>query len=369
MRSTSYSFVSWADRSSCSCSTTASTCSRRVPRSSSSSLTSCPDLRVLATSREPLGVSAERPITRCRPCPFPTRTRARRTAPVGGRDAVPCPRARGSAAARRGRRDGFATRRESPGSRRAAARARARRGPRQGALARGDRGPPERPLPLPGLVAPAERGPPPDAQGSDGLELRAPRPRTSSSFWHGCPCLPAASRSTPRPRLPRGRRGARCECSQRLVDASLVVADEREGEMRYRLLETVREYAAERLAEVRRHATRCERTHAEWCLYLVEEAEPAADGRKADRLVRRPRAGARQRPCSPVISGRGARARAAPAPDGRPHALLVRPRIPRRRDAAGSSLHARKRARQTLASAGARSPLGRRLRCSRVTMR
>ena len=41
-------------------------------------LTSCPQLRVLATSREPLG-SAERPIIRCRPCPFQTRKRALRS--------------------------------------------------------------------------------------------------------------------------------------------------------------------------------------------------------------------------------------------------------------------------------------------------
>ena len=36
---------------------------------------------------------------------------------------------------------------------------------------------------------------------------------------------------------------------ERLVAASLVVAEERDGGTRYRLLETVRQYAAERLEE------------------------------------------------------------------------------------------------------------------------
>lgn len=65
----------------------------------------------------------------------------------------------------------------------------------------------------------------------------------------------------------------------RLVDASLVTADERDGAMRYRLLETVRHYAAERLSasgkgeEVRRR-------HAAWCLELAERVEPELTGDK-----------------------------------------------------------------------------------------
>src|SRR5581483_3841074 len=45
------------------------------------------------------------------------------------------------------------------------------------------------------------------------------------------------------------------ELIERLVDASLVIPEEHEGETRYRLLETVRQYAATRLAE---HGERAE---------------------------------------------------------------------------------------------------------------
>jgi len=63
----------------------------------------------------------------------------------------------------------------------------------------------------------------------------------------------------------------------RLVDASLVVAEEREGAMRYHLLETVRQYAAERLEETGGEGA-VRRRHAEWCLALAEEAEPQLTG-------------------------------------------------------------------------------------------
>ena len=59
-----------------------------------------------------------------------------------------------------------------------------------------------------------------------------------------------------------------------LVDKSLVIYEEREeGEARYGLLETVRQYAAERLAEGE-GADQMERRHAGWALALAEEAEP-----------------------------------------------------------------------------------------------
>jgi predicted ATPase/transcriptional regulator with XRE-family HTH domain len=72
----------------------------------------------------------------------------------------------------------------------------------------------------------------------------------------------------------------------RLVDKSLVGADESAGVARFRLLETVRQYAAEKLraagelAEIRaRHAT--------WCLALVEAAEAELYGpREVAWLVR-----------------------------------------------------------------------------------
>ena len=59
---------------------------------------------------------------------------------------------------------------------------------------------------------------------------------------------------------------------ERLVDASLIVAEERDGGMRYRLLETVRRYAAERL-ERSGEPTELRRRHADYVLALSEAAE------------------------------------------------------------------------------------------------
>ncbi len=58
----------------------------------------------------------------------------------------------------------------------------------------------------------------------------------------------------------------------RLVDKSLVVAEERAGESRYRLLETIRAYAAARLVEAEEYAALRER-HLAWYLRFVEAAE------------------------------------------------------------------------------------------------
>jgi predicted ATPase/DNA-binding CsgD family transcriptional regulator len=59
----------------------------------------------------------------------------------------------------------------------------------------------------------------------------------------------------------------------RLVDKSLVVAEERDGEARYRLLETIRQYAAGRLAEAGEAEATRDR-HLAWFLALVEALEP-----------------------------------------------------------------------------------------------
>ncbi len=56
-----------------------------------------------------------------------------------------------------------------------------------------------------------------------------------------------------------------------LVDRSLVVAEELGGEIRYRLLETLREYALERLQESGEELT-LRRRHLEWVLALAERA-------------------------------------------------------------------------------------------------
>jgi non-specific serine/threonine protein kinase len=63
----------------------------------------------------------------------------------------------------------------------------------------------------------------------------------------------------------------------RLVDQSLAQPDERGEEARYRLLETVRQYAAEQLVDAGEEAAVRDR-HLEWCVTLAEEAEPQLTG-------------------------------------------------------------------------------------------
>ena len=64
-----------------------------------------------------------------------------------------------------------------------------------------------------------------------------------------------------------------------LVDKSLVlVTEQRDGEARYRLLETVRQYAREKL-EGSGEAGEVRRRHAAWFLALAEEAGPLMMGR------------------------------------------------------------------------------------------
>jgi predicted ATPase len=62
-----------------------------------------------------------------------------------------------------------------------------------------------------------------------------------------------------------------------LVDKSLVVVDEQEGEVRYRLLETVRQYGREKLDKPGENL-QARRAHALYFLRLAEEAEPELRG-------------------------------------------------------------------------------------------
>ncbi len=74
----------------------------------------------------------------------------------------------------------------------------------------------------------------------------------------------------------RGDDARALEHVRRLVESSLVLAEERNGVTRYRLLETIREYAAERLdGSGTAHALR--RAHAEYFLELVGRARIVAD--------------------------------------------------------------------------------------------
>ena len=69
---------------------------------------------------------------------------------------------------------------------------------------------------------------------------------------------------------------------ERLSDASLLLVRRVDGEVRYDLLETVRQYADERLQELDPEVTG--RRHAEWFLALAERAEPELErGASGDR--------------------------------------------------------------------------------------
>jgi non-specific serine/threonine protein kinase len=63
----------------------------------------------------------------------------------------------------------------------------------------------------------------------------------------------------------------------RLVDKSLVIAEEQGGVVRYRMLETVRRYGVEKLRAAGELITMQQR-HAAWCLALAEAAEAAMFG-------------------------------------------------------------------------------------------
>ena len=66
----------------------------------------------------------------------------------------------------------------------------------------------------------------------------------------------------------------------RTVDKSLVVVQEQAGGTRYDMLETIRQYAAERLVEADEHETVRNR-HLAHYLHLAEEAEPQLHGPNA----------------------------------------------------------------------------------------
>src|SRR5262249_44639693 len=65
-----------------------------------------------------------------------------------------------------------------------------------------------------------------------------------------------------------------------LVDKSLVMAEERRGAVRYRLLETIRQYAREKLAETG-EAERTRARHADFFLREAEEADAKLRGPEA----------------------------------------------------------------------------------------
>jgi predicted ATPase len=72
----------------------------------------------------------------------------------------------------------------------------------------------------------------------------------------------------------------------RLVTKSLVVSDTSGSEARYRLLETIREYASEKLAESG-EGPQLQEAHARWCLNLAAQAEPELTGSQQTRTCER----------------------------------------------------------------------------------
>ena len=70
---------------------------------------------------------------------------------------------------------------------------------------------------------------------------------------------------------------------ERLADASLLLVRRHGGDTRYDLLETVRQYAADRLLDLDAEGTR--RRHAAWCRALAERAEPELSGENQARWL------------------------------------------------------------------------------------
>ena len=221
-------------------------------------LRGCPGLRVLATSREPLGIAGE---TAWRvpslACP------ARGAPPAAARRVRQSRRSGSSSSGRRRRARLRADRRRTrpavaadlppagrhPAGDRAGGRARAR------AAGRADRRAAGRPLPAADRRQPDGAAAPADAAGGARLEPRpARRGRSGRCFrrlavFAGGWTLEAAEAVCAGGDGVDARREV-LDLLARLVDKSLVLVDETGGgEARYRLLETVRQYAARELAE------------------------------------------------------------------------------------------------------------------------
>ena len=93
----------------------------------------------------------------------------------------------------------------------------------------------------------------------------------------------------------------------RLVDKSLLIAETGEKEARYRQLETVREYARDRLVESG-EVTDTARRHRDWFLALVARAEPEFfRGVESAEWLDAPRPRARQPSRRPSVEPRRAR--------------------------------------------------------------
>ena len=166
------------------------------------------------------------------------------------------------------------SRRCAPGST-APAGARARRRVAAHADAAPDRGRARRPLRAARAQPARRRAAPREPARLDGLEPRPARRRRTAPCSAASPCSPAASISRRRGRCAR-RRGRGRRRARRDRAAGRQVARRRRGrggELRYRLLETIRQYAADRLRAAGERQAAADR-HLDHRLAQVREAAP-----------------------------------------------------------------------------------------------
>ena len=183
------------------------------------------------------------------------------------------------------------------------------------------RGAAGRPLPAADRGRAHRPAPAADPAGHGGLE---PRPAGGA----GAGAVPAPGRlpraarrgaspwRRPRPSAPgrRWRRADVLDLLTGLVDKSLVLAEARGAEERYRLLETLRQYAEERLLQAGEAAAVRDR-HAAWCLDLGRAIAAAGRPARTASSPGRPAAarGAGERPRRARLVGRRPRGRCPPA--------------------------------------------------------
>ena len=114
-----------------------------------------------------------------------------------------------------------------------------------------------------------------------------------------------------------------------LVEKSLVVVKgSDQGRVRYRLLEPIRQYALEKLEESG-EVEAAKRAHAEYFLAMAEEAEPELWGPRDVEGLDRLESRARQPEGCTLLGARARRGRAWPTARGSPGDVLARARTPR----------------------------------------
>ena len=152
----------------------------------------------------------------------------------------------------------------------AATRRRARRRAHEGAHAGAD---PRAPLapPRPAQGRPRRRSPPADAESDDRVVATSSSHPTSNSSSPASPSSPAAAPSKP----PRRSADADLDTLQSLVEKSLL----RFTDERYWMLETIREYASERLRGTRETADGYVASCSGLCWRLAGRHESMTDGR------------------------------------------------------------------------------------------